>query len=37
VLAILLSASWHFEGKTLGGRKAVAKWFPDFNFLISAD
>ena len=34
VLAILLSACLHFEGKAFGGRKAAAKWFPDFNPLI---
>ena len=37
VLAILLSACLHFEGKAFGVRKAAAKWFPDFNILAAAD
>ena len=37
VLAILLSACLHFEGKAFGVRKAAAKWFPDFNLLAAAD
>ena len=37
VLASLLSACLHFEGKAFGVRKAAAKWFPDFNLLTAAD
>ena len=37
VLAILLSACLHFEGKAFGVHKAAAKWFPDFNLLAAAD
>ena len=37
VLATLLSACLHFEGKAFGVRQAAAKWFPDFNLLAAAD
>ena len=33
VLAILLLACLHFEGKAFGVRKAAAKWFPNVNLL----